>query len=83
MAMDVRRLRAVAAMWLPSVVAGERLPLRQNRSVGLRTGFRDADTLTRYTEPGAAWYELRLLAGSLTHGEQVVVAPRRRVRRGA
>jgi len=35
----------------------------------------------RYTEPGAAWYELRMLEGSLKRAETEVREPRRRLRK--
>ncbi len=43
----------------------------------------NAQHYLRYTEPGAAWYELRMLEGSLKRAEPKVREPRRRVRRRA
>ena len=44
------------------------------------TRLKNAQHYLHYTEPGAAWYELRLLASSLRTGEQQVREPRRRLR---
>ncbi len=41
--------------------------------------LQNAQHYLRYTEPGAAWYELRLVAGSL-HGQPEIWGPRRRLR---
>lgn len=43
--------------------------------------LQNAQHYLRYTEPGAAWYELRLLEGSLKRGEPTVREPNRRRRR--
>jgi hypothetical protein len=43
--------------------------------------LQNAQHYLRYTEPGAAWYELRLLASSLKHAEPIVREPQRRLRR--
>ncbi len=43
--------------------------------------LQNAQHYLRYTEPGAAWYELRLLAGSLKKAELTVREPNRRRRR--
>ena len=45
--------------------------------------LRNAQHYLHYTEPGAAWYARRLLAGSLPRGEEAAREPRRRVRRWA
>lgn len=45
--------------------------------------LKNAQHYLRYTEPGAAWYELRLLASSLKNGQSEVREPQRRVRRKA
>lgn len=42
--------------------------------------LQNAQHYLHYTEPGAAWYELRLVAKSL-HGQPEVREPRRRLRR--
>ncbi len=43
--------------------------------------LKNAQHYLRYREPGAAWYELRLVASSLRNGEPEIREPRRRLRR--
>ncbi len=45
--------------------------------------LKNAQHYLRYTEPGAAWYELRLLASSLKNGQSEKREPQRRLRRRA
>jgi len=45
--------------------------------------LQNAQHYLRYTEPGAAWYELRLVEGSLKRAEPQVREPRRRLKRQA
>jgi hypothetical protein len=61
----------------------EAMPLPTDQFGLACTRLQNAQHYLRYTEPGAAWYELRLLASSLRSGEQQVREPRRRLRRRA
>jgi hypothetical protein len=61
----------------------EALPLSTDAFGLACTRLQNAQHYLRYTEPGAAWYELRLLASSLKNGNQQVREPQRRLRRKA
>ena len=61
----------------------EALPISTDEFGLACTRLQNAQHYLRYTEPGAAWYELRLLASSLKNGEQQVREPQRRLRRRA
>ena len=61
----------------------EAMPLSTDEFGLVCTRLKNAQHYLRYTEPGAAWYELRLLASSLRTGEQQVREPQRRLRRKA
>ena len=61
----------------------EALPLATNQFGLACTRLQNAQHYLRYTEPGAAWYELRLLASSLKNVEPTVREPQRRIRRRA
>ena len=47
----------------------EAMPLATDQFGLACTRLQNAQHYLRYTEPGAAWYELRLLASSLKNGE--------------
>ena len=59
----------------------ETIPLATNQFGLACTRLQNAQHYLRYTEPGAAWYELRLLASSLKNADPVVREPQRRLRR--
>ena len=59
----------------------ETLPLPTDQYGLACTRLQNAQHYLRYTEPGAAWYELRLLASSLKNAEPIVREPQRRLRR--
>ena len=59
----------------------EALPLSTDEFGLACTRLQNAQHYLRDTEPGAAWYELRLLASSLQHAESIVREPQRRLRR--
>ena len=59
----------------------EALPLSTDQFHLARSRLQNALHYLRYTEPGAAWYELRLLASSLKNAESQVCEPNRRLRR--
>ncbi len=59
----------------------EAIPLPTDQFGLACTRLHNAQHYLRHTEPGAAWYELRLLASSLNHAEPAVREPQRRVRR--
>jgi hypothetical protein len=59
----------------------EALPLANDQFGLACTRLQNAQHYLRYTEPGAAWYELRLLASSLKNAEPIVREPQRRLRR--
>jgi hypothetical protein len=61
----------------------EAMPLPTDQFGLACTRLENAQHYLRYTEPGAAWYELRLLVSSLRNGEQLVGEPQRRLRRRA
>ena len=61
----------------------EAMPLPTDQFGLACTRLKNAQHYLHYTEPGAAWYELRLLASSLRSGEQQVREPQRRLRRRA
>jgi hypothetical protein len=61
----------------------EAMPLPTDQFGLACTRLKNAQHYLRYTEPGAAWYELRLLASSLRTGAQQVREPQRRLRRRA
>jgi hypothetical protein len=61
----------------------EAMPLATDQLGLACTRLQNAQHYLRYAEPGAAWYELRLLACSLKNGEQLVREPQRRLRRRA
>ena len=61
----------------------EALPLSTDQFGLACTRLQNAQYYLHYTEPGAAWYELRLLASSLKNGEGLVREPQRRLRRKA
>ena len=61
----------------------EAMPLSTDQFGLACTRLQNAQYYLRYTEPGAAWYELRLLASSLKNGEQQVRELQRRLRRRA
>jgi hypothetical protein len=58
----------------------EALPLSTDQYGLACTRLQNTQHYLRYTEPGAAWYELRLLASSLKHAEPVAREPQRRLR---
>jgi hypothetical protein len=59
----------------------EAMPLSTDEFGLACTRLQNAQRYLRYTEPGAAWYELRLLASSLKSAESIVREPQRRIRR--
>lgn len=59
----------------------EAMPLPTEQFDLVCARLKNAQHYLRYTEPGAAWYELRLLASSLKNGQLEAREPRRRVRR--
>jgi hypothetical protein len=59
----------------------EAMPLATDQFGLACTRLQNAQHYLRYTEPGAAWYELRLLASSLKNAESMVREPQRRIRR--
>jgi hypothetical protein len=61
----------------------EAMPLATDQFGLACTRLQNAQHYLRYTEPGAAWYELRLLVSSLKSGEQQAREPQRRLRRRA
>jgi hypothetical protein len=61
----------------------EAMPLATDQFGLACTRLQNAQHYLQYTEPGAARYELRLLASSLKSGAQQVRGPRRRIRRQA
>ena len=63
----------------PSAAMLEAMPLATDQFGLACTRLQNAQHYLRYTEPGAAWYELRLLASSLKNGEQQVREPQRRL----
>jgi hypothetical protein len=58
----------------------EALPLAADQFGLACTRLDNAHHYLRYTAPGAAWYELRLLASHLKHAEPDVREPQRRIR---
>ena len=58
----------------------EALPLSTDEFGLACTRLQNAQHYLTYTEPGAAWYELRMLASSLKHGQPNVREPQRRLR---
>jgi hypothetical protein len=58
----------------------EALPLSTDEFGLACTRLQNAQHYLNYTEPGAAWYELRMLVSSLKHGQLHVPEPRRRLR---
>jgi len=58
----------------------EALPLSTDQFDLACLRLKNAQHYLRYTEPGAAWYELRLLASSLKNGHCQVREPQRRLR---
>ena len=61
----------------------EAMPLSTDEFGLACTRLQNAQHYLRYTEPGAAWYELRLLASSLKNAQANVREPQRRLRRRA
>jgi hypothetical protein len=61
----------------------EALPLSTDQFDLACSRLKNAQHYLKYTEPGAAWYELRLLASSLKNGHCQVREPQRRLRRKA
>ena len=59
----------------------EAMPLATDQYGLACTRLQNAQHYLRYTEPGAAWYELRLLASSLKNAEPAIREPQRRLRR--
>ena len=59
----------------------EALPLATDEFALACRRLQNAQHYLRYAEPGAAWYELRLLSGSLAHDHHPVREPVRRLRR--
>ncbi len=77
-----RRLDAVAQDDFAAVRSMlEALPLATDQFGLACTRLQNAQHYLRYTEPGAAWYELRLLASSLKNAEPAAREPQRRLRR--
>jgi hypothetical protein len=58
----------------------EALPLSTDEFGLACRRLQNAQHYLRYTEPGAAWYELRLLTTSLGNGHREVREPQRRLR---
>ena len=59
----------------------EAMPLSTDEFGLACTRLQNAQHYLRYTEPGAAWYELRMLASSLKNAESIAREPQRRIRR--
>ncbi len=59
------------------------LPLSTHESDLASRRLQNAQHYLRYTEPGAAWYELRLVASTLMLNAGPVSEPRRRLRQRA
>jgi hypothetical protein len=57
----------------------EAMPLSTDEFGLACTRLQNAQHYLRYTEPGAAWYELRMLAGNLIRGQPPVRESHRRL----